>query len=430
MRAVPSVACLSERRPVGLRTRFTSRAVGHPLSALSPGLHTLLLRLIAGRGGAGCASFARARFRRVGPPNGGDGGDGGNVVIQTSASVSCLPSYRHVVVVRAENGAPGQRWERHGRRGMDVRFVVPPGTLLRWLHDPETLDRSRSPVFLNLNETADDRRINETVRALAALESALLHAEVANGDGALAAPESAAPALVSTPSSLAVSRTPVVVASSVVAATGGRGGRGNTFYQSSVNRSPRQAQSGLQGERQLIMLEKLPAADVALIGSPNAGKSSLMAMLTRARPLISPHAYTTNEPVLGVLEDHQTWMRSILVEIPARALEGAQQNREHVWHLLRACRHVVAVVDKHTATGSIQRLREQIAMLKQMVAPRVLAACVASMSYPPVMEPARTELPRFVHGVPFLTRLNDVRKTLLDLAEEPPHVQRLDGNGM
>jgi GTPase involved in cell partitioning and DNA repair len=379
-------------------------------------LRSLLLRAVAGRGGAGCVSFARARFRRVGPPDGGSGGNGGSAVIQTSASVNALPSYRHVVVVRAEDGAPGERRERQGRRGTDVRFVVPPGTWLRWMRDPETVDRARVPVFLNLNDTAVDRRVNETVRALAALEPTWLPAQ------SMPAAEGTTYSGSSVMVASASSQAPVEIARSVVAAAGGQGGRGNAFYKSSVNRSPRHAQSGLDGEEQLIKLEQVPTADVALVGVPNAGKSSLMATLTRARPMIAPYAYSTREPVLGVLEDHETWSRSILVEIPAHALEHAQKHREEVWHLLRACRHVVAVIDKHIAASGDRQLGEQVALLQRMVAPRILAACVSSPQYPEKKESVRSEMPRLVQGVPFLTRLSDVRKMFLDLTNEPPSV--------
>jgi len=391
------------------------------------GLRALVLRAVAGRGGPGCVSFARARFRRVGPPDGGTGGDGGNVIVQVSASVSCLPSHRHVVVVRAENGVPGQRWERSGRRGKDVRFVVPPGTWLRWLRDPSTIDSSRPHVFLNLNDTEDDLRMNDAVQALSALEPSCFARNDASDSVNFDVDDGAATSASSDfPASVKSAPAHVLVKSSVIAAAGGKGGHGNTFYQSSVNRSPKQAQAGLEGAEQLVLLERLPVADIAIVGAPNAGKSSLLATLTRARPEIAPTPYTTTEPMLGVLEDHQTWMRSILVEIPSKTLEDAQQSPELVWHLFRACRHVVAVVDHQRTAGNTRLLREQVRALQRMVAPRVLAGCVVRSHLLQGQPQKDQAMPQHMEGVALLTRLADVRQALLKLTTEPPWVLHTD----
>jgi GTPase len=193
------------------------------------------IEAIAGRGGNGCMAFRREKHVPRGGPCGGDGGNGGSVIIRAKSGVNSLVAFAHQRHWRAGCGMPGEGSNCHGKSGDDLILEVPPGTVL--------LDRESGMVLRDLVNPGDE----------------------------------------------------------IIAARGGRGGWGNTHFKSSTNQAPRDTTAGGTGEQRRLILELKTIADVGLIGMPNAGKSTLLSRLSRARPEIADYPFTTKFPNLGLV---------------------------------------------------------------------------------------------------------------------------------
>jgi len=248
------------------------------------------IRVSAGDGGRGCVSFRREKFVPRGGPNGGDGGHGGSVYLVASPHLNTLVSFRFHPEYRAERGEHGQGSNRTGRQGADLVLEVPVGTVVFDASDPNA----------GLQLMADLTELGQ--RALVA--------------------------------------------------RGGRGGRGNARFVTSTNRAPRRAEPGEPGEARRLCLQLKLLADVGLVGFPNAGKSTLIARVSSARPKVADYPFTTLTPHLGVvtLSDDRSF---VVADVPG-LIEGA-----HAGHGLghRFLRHVertkvlVYVIDVSEASG-------------------------------------------------------------------------------
>lgn len=211
----------------------------------------------SGKGGDGMVHFRREKYVPRGGPDGGDGGRGGDVVLEVKPNLNTLASFRYTTRFVAQDGGNGGSNNKFGKSAEALVVPVPPGTVVYDAVSGEML-----------------------------------------GD------------LVLPGQRLTVCR-------------GGRGGRGNTHFKSPTNQAPRTAEKGEPGEEKTLRLELKLIADIGIVGVPNAGKSTLLAALTNARPKIAPYPFTTLEPNLGVAEvDAET--RVVLADIPG-LIEGASQ---------------------------------------------------------------------------------------------------------
>jgi GTPase len=237
------------------------------------------LHVYGGRGGNGCASVHREKFKPLGGPDGGNGGDGGSVILRVDPSLTTLVDYHRESHRKATNGQPGRGGHANGANGDSVVLSVPNGTVVT------------------------DERTGERLADL-------------TGAG-----------------------------TEVVAARGGRGGLGNAALASSTRKAPGFALLGEEGETRTITLELKLVADVGLVGYPNAGKSSLIAAISRARPRVADYPFTTITPNLGVVVAGDVTFT--VADVPG-LIEGASQGRglghDFLRHIER-CAAIVHVLD-------------------------------------------------------------------------------------
>lgn len=212
----------------------------------------------AGDGGDGYVSFRHEKFIDKGGPDGGDGGKGGDIVLQASRNQNTLAAFRYQKLLAAEPGKAGFKQRKHGKSGHDLVVSVPVGTMFI---------NQRGEVIADLVE--DGQR--------------------------------------------------------VLIANGGKGGFGNAHFVSSTRQAPKVAEKGEKGDEISGTLELKMIADVGLVGLPNAGKSTLLASISNARPDIADYPFTTLTPSLGVVDiDEKTSL--LFADIPG-LIKGASQGK-------------------------------------------------------------------------------------------------------
>ena len=234
----------------------------------------------AGDGGGGAVSFRREKFVPRGGPNGGDGGSGGQVILETDERLTTLLDFRFQREFKAKNGEPGRGSDCNGRGADDLILKVPPGTVVK---DTET-----GSLIADLHD---------------------------NGV-------------------------------KYVLCKGGRGGLGNMNFATSTLQAPRFAQPGTPGEEKRVRLELRLLADVGLVGFPNAGKSTLVSRVSRAKPKIADYPFTTLQPHLGVVQykDGRSFVLSDLPGLIEGAHEGAGLGHRFLKHMAR-CRTMIHLID-------------------------------------------------------------------------------------
>ena len=230
------------------------------------------IRVEAGKGGDGSASFRREKYIPRGGPDGGDGGNGGSVILVADEGADSLAPLFHRKQWKAEDGQRGGSSNCHGRSAGDLVILVPPGTIVT--------DAQHGIVLKDL-AAAGDR---------------------------------------------------------VIVAAGGKGGKGNIRFKSATNRAPRQFTPGEPGEARTLHLELKVIADVGLVGKPNAGKSTLLSRLSRARPEIAAYPFTTKHPNLGrvQIDFDRTFVMADIPGLIEGAHEGIGLGHEFLRHIERA----------------------------------------------------------------------------------------------
>lgn len=222
-------------------------------------IDTAEIYIRSGDGGKGHISFQREKYVPKGGPDGGNGGKGGDIVFVASNDLNTLIDFHYKRIYIAECGKPGEKSNRSGKDGKDLKIKVPIGTMIYNADTGELL--------------ADLTQENQKV----------------------------------------------------VIAKGGRGGLGNANFATPTNQAPRYAQPGEPGIELNLRLELKLLADVGLVGFPNVGKSTLISVISAARPKIADYPFTTLVPNLGVVQIDE-YKSFVVADIPG-LIEGASKGK-------------------------------------------------------------------------------------------------------
>ena len=271
--------------------------------------------LKAGDGGNGSATFRREKHVPRGGPDGGDGGRGGNIVLETDSNVATLLDFRPGKHYRAVRGGDGLSKNQSGLNGQDLVLKVPVGTQVR------------------------DADTNELLADLSRLPQR------------------------------------------EIILPGGKGGRGNSHFVSSVQQAPKFAENGEPADERRVTLVLKLLADVGLLGFPNVGKSTLLSRISAAKPKIADYPFTTLVPNLGVVRATEEFS-FVVADVPGlieNAHIGAGLGIQFLKHLerTRLLVHLVDVSgtterdpieDYHTINRELAAFSPELAALPQVIA--------------------------------------------------------------
>ncbi len=329
----------------------------------------------AGNGGRGCVSFRREKFVPKGGPDGGDGGHGGDVILRADRHVDNLSNLFYEPIIKAKNGGHGMGKKMAGRAGVDKIVKVPIGTIV-WAADEEKRPTSNPPPPWT--------------------GSAVASAQHPTPNGGTAEIENR---------KLKIENDPVVDLTrdgqEFVLCHGGAGGKGNVHFKSSRNRAPRQYTEGEEAEQGHFLLELRTIADAALVGYPNAGKSTLLRKISAARPKVAAYPFTTLHPIIGVVE-FPGYRRAMIADIPG-LIEGAHRGlglgHEFLRHVTR-CRILLFVVDVAGSEGrnpteDLQNLRREIDLYDPILSKRPCYVIANKIDLPEARENLKALRNRF-----------------------------------
>ncbi|MDF2379493.1 MAG: GTPase ObgE [Candidatus Gracilibacteria bacterium] len=246
------------------------------------------LVLTAGSGGKGCIAFLREKFIAKGGPNGGNGGKGGDMILKVNTALNSLIDLHTYKKFTADAGMMGLGQNKYGKNGEDMVLEVPLGTIVR-------------EIIRNTDEEIIEKKVIADL---------------------------------STPGK------------SLLICKGGRGGYGNAHFVSSVRQAPKFAELGEDGEQIEVELELKLVADIGIIGIPSAGKSTLISVISNAKPKIADYHFTTLKPNLGVVKiaEGESFVVADIPGLIENAHEGKGLGIKFLKHIQR-CRLLVHLID-------------------------------------------------------------------------------------
>jgi GTP-binding protein len=302
----------------------------------------------AGHGGKGCVAFHREAFVPKGGPSGGNGGRGGSVILQADHDLNNLIQQYYQPRLIAKDGGHGLGKGMDGHAGDDLIVKVPCGTLVWRIKD--TTPAIETKMTEDGDEDEDEKptfKTSASKRPLIRSVGGMIAQEI---DLSKEASEEA--------SSDDLQKGEIVAdmtthGQQFILCKGGRGGLGNRNFATPRRQTPRFAQPGEPGTEGEYLFELRIMAEVGLVGYPNAGKSTLLTAISKARPKVAPYPFTTLHPQIGIIEYAGDFRRLTVCDVPG-LIEGAHQNvglgHEFLRHIER-CKVLVLLLDMAGTDG-------------------------------------------------------------------------------
>ncbi|MBL9168199.1 MAG: GTPase ObgE [Verrucomicrobiales bacterium] len=316
----------------------------------------------AGHGGKGCVAFTREAYRPKGGPSGGNGGRGGNVILQADHDLNNLIQQYYIPRLIAQTGEAGMGKGMDGHAGKDLIVKVPCGTIV-WRLTPKvipglTVDDEDSSTEAEEDDDAEADEDSSQAKTPPRLPISTGARPVLRRSGSEMAYEMNLEEE-EKPASKQDERKGERIADltehgqQFVLCQGGRGGLGNRNFATSRLQAPRFAQPGEPGDEGEFLLELQIMADVGLVGYPNAGKSTLLSAISHARPKVAPYPFTTLTPQIGIVEYTGDYRRLTVCDVPG-LIEGAHNNvglgHAFLRHIER-CKVIILLIDMAGTDG-------------------------------------------------------------------------------
>ncbi len=348
-------------------------------------LVTLILQ--AGDGGNGRVSFRREKYVLKGGPDGGSGGDGGNIKIVGSRKLATLKKYAGKVAYSAGQGQAGGSRKKYGRKGEPTTLTVPIGTEIWVAAENETARQRRMTLGIDSlwkkNDFSRDKYYLEKEGQSPAGQPEQPWLTTLDGETISAPIQTFANTAYHSPQKIKVA-TITADGQEVIICQGGFGGRGNVSFKGPENTTPLEAEYGTPGEKRVVILELKLLADLGLVGFPNAGKSTLLSVLTSARPKVANYPFTTLEPHLGIMsaqgpDSNKNTQELVIADIPG-LIEGASAGKGLGFDFLRHIENCSALLyvlaldeavvfdDSLTAAEKASQVLNQFTSLKKELA--------------------------------------------------------------
>lgn len=357
-----------------------------------------LIRLKTGKGGNGAISFFRDASHSQGPPDGGDGGNGGNIYVQVVNTVNSL--HRVKRSYQAKGGQPGRGKQLDGKNGEDLILEVPVGTTMRWIPDPLSMrdyfkSVGKDDIWLNILGDSENKDIQlfrnsygpgkgwnfkehdeeyyrekdyfqDLDNGVKVYDQEIINEEIFQDNFPLLGMDFNK-----------VTQAPVLLFH------GGKGGMGNMNFLTKDIRNPNFSKQGRDGLTEFFLLELKLIADLGLVGLPNAGKSTLLRAISKARPRVGHWEFTTLQPTIGTINTSIDKDPFTVADIPG-IIKGASDNKGMGLDFLRhveRCKGLVFVISlENNPVSDLKVLMEEVGEKKLQNKSKLIIATKADLT--------------------------------------------------